>query len=72
MLGDIAEAWYFVGSRATGVQLARLGPESFFKGEEAETLDEGAFDLAVVYGGIDGLAYVLHAGLVSMVIYYIN
>lgn len=59
-LGDIGEAWYFVGSGAAGYEGARVGgPEGFFEGEEAEALEEGAFDLAVVDGGVDGVAYVL-------------
>jgi hypothetical protein len=39
--------------------LAALGPEGFFDGEEALALDEGAFDLAVVDGGVDGVADIL-------------
>jgi hypothetical protein len=34
-------------------------PEGFFDGEEALALDECAFDLAVVDGGVDGVADVL-------------
>ena len=53
-LRDIREAWYFVGSGPAGEEGAGAGcPEGFFDGEEAEALEEGAFDLAVVYGGVD-------------------
>lgn len=31
-----------------------LRPEGFFDGEESLSLYEGAFDLAVVDGGVDG------------------
>jgi hypothetical protein len=58
-LRDVAEAGDFVGSRAAGEELAALGPEGFFDGEEALALDEGAFDLAVVDGGVDGVADIL-------------
>lgn len=53
-LRDIAETGDFVGSGAAGEEVAGAGvPEGFFGCEEAETLEEGAFDLAIVYGGVD-------------------
>lgn len=58
-LWDVGEAGDFVGSRAAGKELAVARPEGFFKSEEALALDEGAFDLAVVDGGVDGVADVL-------------
>ena len=56
-LGDVAEAGDLVGSRPAREELARGAvPEAFFRGEEALALDEGAFDLAVVDGRVDGAA----------------
>jgi hypothetical protein len=52
-LRDIAETRDLVGSRTAGRELAICVPERFFDGEEALALDEGAFDLAVVYCGVD-------------------
>lgn len=47
--GDLVCAWA-AGEELTGVPL----PEGFFDGEEALSLDESAFDLAVVDGRVDG------------------
>jgi hypothetical protein len=58
-LWDVAEAGDLVGAGPAGEELTRLGPEGFFEGEEAEALDEGAFDLAVVDGRVDRIADVL-------------
>lgn len=58
-LRDVAEAGDFVGSWALCEQLAVGVPEGFFEREEALALDEGAFDLAVVYSGVYGVACVL-------------
>jgi hypothetical protein len=43
--------------------LAGSGPEGFFEGEKAETLDECTLDLTVVDGWVDRLTYVLHVVL---------
>lgn len=56
LLWDIREARDLVGAGPAREELPGLGPEGFFHGEEAQTLDEGAFDLAVVDGGVDGAA----------------
>ncbi len=57
LLGDVAEAGDFVCSRPFGKQGARGAvPEAFLRGEEALTLHEGAFDLAVVDGRVDAAA----------------
>ena len=49
----ITESGDLIGSWPSCSKLARLCPERFFHGEETETLDEGAFDLAVVNSGVD-------------------
>lgn len=59
----VSEARDFVGSWSAGEELAVAGPEGFFEGEETLALDEGAFDLAVVDGGVDGVADVLFHAL---------
>jgi hypothetical protein len=58
-LRDIAEARNLVRAGTTGVELAIAGPERLFEGEETLALQESAFDLAVIDGGIDGVAYIL-------------
>lgn len=58
-LGDVGEAGDLVGAGPLGEELAVARPEGFFEGEEALALDEGAFDLAVVDGGVDGVSGVL-------------
>lgn len=58
-LWDVTKTWYFVGSGPTGEELSGSGPESFFHGEETLTLNEGAFNLAVVDGRVDRIADVL-------------
>jgi hypothetical protein len=58
-LRDVAEAGDLVSARPAREELAVARPEGFFEGEEALALDEGAFDLAVVDGGVDGVADVL-------------
>ena len=60
LLRDVAEAGDFIRAGAAGEELAAGAvPEAFFGGEEADALDEGAFDLAVVDGGVDGAADIL-------------
>jgi hypothetical protein len=58
-LGDVAKAGDLVGSGTFGEELAVAGPESFFKGEETLALYVRAFYLAVVYGGVYGVASIL-------------
>jgi hypothetical protein len=58
-LGYVAKPWDLVGTRTAREELAGARPEGFLEGEEAETLNESAFDLAVVDGGVDGLGDVL-------------
>jgi hypothetical protein len=58
-LRDVAEAGDFVGPWPFCEELAVGVPERFFEREEALALDEGAFDLAVVYGWVYGVACVL-------------
>ena len=58
-LRDVAEPRDLVGSGSAGEELAVARPEGFFESEEALALDEGAFDLPVVDGGVDGVADVL-------------
>ena len=65
-LRDVAEAGDFVGARTLGEELAVSLPEGFFECEEALALDEGAFDLAVVYGGVYGVACVLEGVSILM------
>ena len=52
-LRDVAEAGDLVGAWAAGEELACACPEGLFDCEEALALDEGAFDLAVVYCRVD-------------------
>jgi hypothetical protein len=58
-LGYVCEARDLVGTGPLCVELAGGRPEGFFDREEALALDESAFYLAVVDGGVDGVAYVL-------------
>ena len=55
-LPDIRKSSDLVGSGPTGEELAILLLQCFLYREEALALDEGAFDLAVVDGGIDRAA----------------
>jgi hypothetical protein len=61
----VEDLWYaakardLVGAWATRGELATARPEGFFGREEADALDEGAFDLAVVDGGVDGITNIL-------------
>jgi hypothetical protein len=65
-LRDVAKPGDFVGSGTFGEKLAVAGPEGFFEGEEALALDVGAFYLAVVYGGVYGVACILRRELASV------
>jgi hypothetical protein len=58
-LGNVAKAGDFVGSGTFGEELAVAGPEGFFEGEETLALYVRAFYLAVVYGGVYGVACIL-------------
>lgn len=63
-LWDVAEAGDLVGAWAAGEELACTCPEGLFDCEKALALDKGAFDLAIVYGGVYGVAHILRVGLV--------
>ena len=58
-----------VRTRTAREEVAFARPEGFFQCEEAETLDEGAFDLAVVDGWVDGLTDVLDLASASLCLY---
>jgi hypothetical protein len=63
-LRDVAEAGDFVRAGPLCEKLAVGVPEGFFEREKTLSLDEGAFDLSIVYGWVYRVARVLRKMLV--------